>query len=388
MNNNYPQHISFNIDNNPTSLFSRPTRAIINLDLYRENLISIKNAINTKVMAIVKANAYGHGLLPISKVAEGVVDFFGVAVLEEAASLRKSNIKKPILVLGYVNPLDYVFVANEEIRVPLFSYEQWLLWKQQISTNKAKKIIKFHLKVNSGMNRLGFQDEDEMLKTLGEIEEHKYAKIEGIFTHFATADSPNDLFISTQEDTFTKMTRKLDKEKYFIHIANSAYTLSRQNPIHFNLVRIGILGYGLLPDPLIKTEMTVATKPILSLKTEIVHIQDLSKGDRVGYGCTYIANSEEKIGIIPIGYADGLLRRYAEKGYVLVNGEKRYFAGRICMDQAMIILKDSDRVGDEVIIYGKQQNEEITLDIAAQNSNTINYELSCLISSRVRRVYE
>ncbi|MED3831511.1 alanine racemase, partial [Priestia megaterium] len=275
------------------------------------------------------------------------------------------------------------------IRVALYSYNQWKKWQEQIfkKNRLTKKPVIFHLKINTGMNRLGFKTKEEILKTVQEIEATKEAHIEGIFTHFATADEPGDSLITKQEKMFLEMISDLDKDKYIVHIANSAYALNRESKAPFDMIRLGISGYGLLPDSKLENQLKVKTEPILQLKTKIVHIQELEAGDKVGYGATYEVKGNERVGIIPIGYADGLLRRYAQNAYVLINGERRYFAGRICMDQAMIMLKKEDCLEDEVVIYGEQGKEKVSLEMAAKWSNSINYELACLISERVQRVY-
>jgi len=370
-------------------VFNRATKAIINLNTYKDNLLKVKEAVNKKVMAIVKANAYGHGIVPLSVEAEEVVNSFGVAIIEEASMLRKAGIKKPILVLGYVDPEYLPYVANEGIRVALYSYDQWKKWQEQIfkKNRLTKKSVIFHLKINTGMNRLGFKSEEEMLKTIQEIEATQGVYTEGLFTHFATADEPGDSLIAQQENTFLDMISKLEKDKYIVHIANSAYALNRETKVPFDMVRLGISSYGLLPDSKLENQLKVTTEPILQLKTKIVHIQELKAGDKVGYGATYEAKEGERVGVIPIGYADGLLRRYALNAYVLVNGERRYFTGRVCMDQAMIKLEPKDCLEDEVVIYGEQGREKVSLEMAADWSNSINYELACLISERVHRVY-
>ena len=280
----------------------RPTEAIIDLRTYKENMINIKNAVNKKIMAIVKANAYGHGAVTLSKEVEDIVDFFGVAILEEAIELISSGIKKPILVLGFVDPEQYFYAAINKIRITIYSYDQWKKWKEQIEKNSLQEPILFHIKINTGMNRLGFKDKSEMMETLKEIQETKGAKIEGIFTHFATADMPGDSLIDKQEKKFIEMISDLNENDFIIHIGNSAYALSRKNAKLFDMVRVGISGYGLLPSNEIEKEMSVKTKPILQLKTKIIHIQELNKGEKVGYGGTYEVKGKERIGIIPIGY--------------------------------------------------------------------------------------
>lgn len=383
----YSNLLNPNESNSP--VFNRPTKAIINLRTYTDNLTKVKKTLNKNVMAIVKANAYGHGIVPLSIQAQEVADFFGVAIIEEAVQLREAEIKKPILVLGYVDPNYVTYVANEEIRITLYSYEQWKKWQEQIyrKSRSIKKPILFHIKINSGMNRLGFKNKEEMLKTVKEIKSTQNANIEGVFTHFATADEPGNPLIEKQEKTFLNMISSLESNKYILHIANSAYALNRDSNLPFDMVRLGISSYGLLPDSQLENKLKVKTEPILQLKTKIVHIQELSKGDKVGYGATYEAKESERIGIIPIGYADGLLRRYAQNAYVLVNGERRNFIGRVCMDQAMIKLKDVDKLDDEVVIFGSQGEEEISLELAAEWCGTINYEMACLISERVNRIY-
>ncbi|MGN5651141.1 alanine racemase [Bacillus sp. Brlt_9] len=366
----------------------RPTQLKIDLQQYRENIKMIQSNVKTKVMAVIKANAYGHGISSIAKAGEDLVDFFGVAVLEEAMQVRVAGVEKPILVLGFVNPNQLPYVVSKGIHIPIYSYDQWLSWKQVVRKYKIKENLCVHLKINSGMNRLGFKDETELLKVVNEIDLESGVVIKGIFTHFATADIPDHLLIEKQERTFLNLIDKIDKRGLIIHIANSAYALSRNNANLFDMIRVGASSYGILPDPLLKDKLSVFPKPILKLVTRIVAVQTLMEGDCVGYGATYSAQKNEKIGIIPIGYADGLLRRYTKESYVLINGEKRKLVGRICMDQAMVLLEEKDNVWDEVVIYGKQKGEEITLEMAGEWSDTINYEIVCLLSERIQRVYK
>lgn len=365
----------------------RPTKAIINLRNYRKNLSTIKRNTQRKIMAVVKSNAYGHGIIPMATYVEDVVDSYAVAILEEAEKLRRSGIRKPILVLGYVNPLDLEIVIKNEICITIHSSKQWQEWKKQLESKKnLAKVLNVHIKINTGMNRLGFNSKMEFVQVLDEIKATEGICVDGIFTHFATADTTGDPLIDLQETRFKSFIEEIDTTNLTVHIANSAYTLCRENAVMYDMVRIGISGYGMLPDH--NANPFVQTNPLIELKTAIVAIQELEKGDTVGYGASYKAEKKEQIGIIPIGYGDGLFRTYAKKGYVLVNGKKRRFAGdRICMDQSMIILGDGDKIGDEVVIYGKQGDEQITLEMAGDWAETINYELSCALGERLRREY-
>ncbi|MED2737765.1 alanine racemase [Bacillus toyonensis] len=379
-NKNYPEDLELNI--------GRPTQLVIDLKQYRENLRMIQSDVKTKIMAVIKANAYGHGIASIAKAGDDLVDFFGVAVLEEAMQVRVAGVLKPILVLGFVNPNQLPYVVSKGIHIPIYSYEQWLDWKEEIRKYDFKENLCVHLKINSGMNRLGFKDESELLKVVNEIELESGVDVKGVFTHFATADIPGHLLIEKQEKTFLSLINKIDTTDVIVHIANSAYSMSRNNANLFDMVRVGASSYGILPDPSLKNSLSVLPKPILKLVTRIVAVQKLMPGEHVGYGATFKAEKHGRIGIIPIGYADGLLRRYSKESYVLINGEKRKLVGRICMDQAMVLLEDEDTLWDEVVIYGKQKEKEITLEMAGEWSDTINYEIACLLSERIKRVYK
>lgn len=367
--------------------FGRPTKAIINLTQYRNNIKAIQEYTKKPILAVVKSNAYGHGLIPMAAQVEDIVDYYGVAISEEAVTLRSAGIMKPILVLGYTNPLDIDLVTEKRIRVTIHSLEQWLEWKEQLKKRKntAEELL-VHIKINTGMNRLGFKTKEEFIQIYEEIRGAEGIQVEGVFTHFATADAVDDPLIAIQEKKFKQLLEGIDTSNLIVHMANSAYTLCEERDTLCDMVRIGISSYGMLPDH--NAKPMVETAPIMELKTAIVSIQKLKAGETVGYGASFKAETNERVGIIPIGYGDGILRSYAKNAYVLVNGERREFAGdRNCMDQSMIILKEKDQLGDEVVIYGKQGDQEITFEMAGDWADTINYELSCALSDRVRREY-
>jgi len=365
---------------------TRPTVAEIDLRAIAFNLEGIRKRVgkNVKIMAVVKANAYGHGLVEVSKFLEsGLADCFGVAYAEEGMALRKSGVKKPI----------QVFTLASADQAPLYAeyaLEATVCSGRDIELLHAagSKLIPVHLKVETGMNRIGVRRENlkETLKALGKS---KRVRLKGVFTHFATADESEKGFLRIQLAELQKALEDLEKEKVELevtHCANSACILDSPETF-FSMVRPGIMMYGLYPSH--STSESIPLKAAMTLKTGVALVKWIEPGESVSYGRRFITDRRTKIATLPVGYADGIMRILTGSMQVLIGGKRFPVVGSICMDQIMVDVGESDvGVGDEVILVGKQGNEAISAWDMAEKVGTIPYEICCAISSRVPRAYQ
>ncbi|XNN69805.1 alanine racemase [Bacillus pumilus] len=370
-----------------TNAFYRDTWAEINLSAIKHNVSHMKDHIGQSVqlMAVVKANAYGHGDIEVARAAlKAGADVLAVAFLDDAVSLRNKGIKAPILVLGAV-PTEYVKVAVQ-YNVIMTAYSiDWLKDVTNMMRGQVGQLIQFHLKIDSGMNRLGVKTIEQVNEVKNLVSEHDYLQLEGVFTHFATADEKDEAYFDRQVDTFQTLLEPLHTDKLLVHCANSAAGL-RFKDVLFNMVRFGISMYGLSPSEEIKDELPFKLEEAMSLHTKLAHVKHIQKGESVSYGATYTANQDTWIGTVPVGYADGWIRKLAGTE-VLVGGKRRKIAGRVCMDQFMVELKDKLPVGEPVVLIGKQGEDMVPIDEIAKRLETINYEITCSIGHRVPRVY-
>ena len=358
----------------------------IGIDLFN----IIKNSCqNSEIMAVVKANAYGHSVEYIAPVLEkNGADRFAVSNIDEAIQLREIGITKPILILGYT-PVSYVNdLCKYDISQCVYSLEYAQLLSSKAVENKQN--IKIHIKLDTGMSRLGFNFRNDNLEGINDvINASKLAgfEIEGIFTHFSSSDrdiESDDNFTDIQYDRFTKAIEILKKENInskVYHCCNSA-ALITDNHKQLSLCRPGIILYGLKPSN--ASQFNLNFLPVMTLKSVVSMVKEIDENDTVSYGRTFKANKKIKIATVAAGYADGYPRALSNKGYVIINGQKAPILGRICMDQMCVDVSDIKdvKMGDEVILFGK----EISVDILAEKVNTINYEIVCGISPRVPRV--
>jgi len=364
----------------------------INLNAIKHNINEVRKRINehTMIMGVVKANAYGHGVIEVSKVmlSEGV-SMLAVAEINEAEELRNSGIDAPILILGPENFLDIPKVIDLSITTPINNIE----YAKELSkaTQKAGKTVTVHIKLDTGMTRVGFNTTEESLEEILEISKMPGIFIEGIFTHFACADVPDRSTTDMQFKKYIDFVEALETRGLKIpikHVANSA-TIMRFPEYQLDMVRSGIITYGYSPlDPDIPCDMELL--PAMTLKSRITRINTVKKGISVSYGHTYTAEKDEtKIATIPIGYADGYLRLLSNRIHVSACGKLLPVIGRICMDQCMIDVTSVNNIniGDEVIIFGDGKNSTITADTLAETVGTISYEILCLISKRVPYVF-
>ncbi|MDV7766352.1 alanine racemase [Peribacillus sp. CSMR9] len=368
-----------------TKNFHRDTWAEVNLDNIFENISSMKNRLRNGVslFAVVKANAYGHGDYEVAKTAlEAGADFLSVAFLDEALALRKKGILAPILVLGASRPESAALAADNGISVTVFDVT-WLEKAKDLL--KPGQVLQVHVKVDSGMGRIGIRDKGQLLKVESLLNGETCFNFQGIFTHFATADEIKTDFYEKQLASFKGMLSALIRRPEYIHAANSAASLRFSDP-ESNAIRMGISMYGLSPSMEMKPILPFPLKQAISLRTKMVAVKQLTKGESVSYGATYTAEGDEWIGTLPIGYADGWIRKLQGQE-VLVDGSRVPIVGRICMDQCMVKLPRSYPVGTEVTLIGNDGDESITVDEVAAKLETINYEVTCMIGVRVPRVY-
>ncbi len=354
---------------------------IKNLDIYRSALPE-----KSEIMAVVKADAYGHGDLVISrKLMEYGIRNFAVSNIDEAIRLRDCGITGDILILGYTPTSNVKHLIEYDITQTILSEEYA---KELYGSNLGR--IKVQFAIDTGMNRIGL-DADDLEGAEAVIREY-YDKfdVKGVFTHLATADSDSDegrSFTNEQIDKFSKLIKRIsDLQLGQIHCLNSAGGIFHKTPFH-NIVRLGIIMYGLRPD--YNNELPIGIKPILTWKSVVSMVKEIDSGETVGYGRSYMAEKKMKIATIPTGYADGYNRLLSSKGYVIINGKRANIVGRVCMDQMMVDVTHIPdvKLGDEVILLGQSGEELITADDMAQLIGTIGYEIVCGISKRVPRMY-
>ena len=367
--------------------------AAIDLDAINYNSDSIYGNLsdNTKIMAVVKTDGYGHGAVPIARELEKKEYIFGfaTATAEEALILRKAGIEKPILVLGYVFPYAYEALIAEEIRITLFRHD--MIKQLEECSKRLKKKALVHVKVDTGMNRIGIGTDDSGMAFVKEVIENTDLTMEGIFTHFSKADYADKKDALSQLEQFKSFYERVEN-KYQIeipykHCANSAAALELPQS-HLDLVRVGISLYGLWPSEEV-SRGTVCLKPVFSLHTHIVFLKTLPKGAKISYGGTCILTRETVVATVPVGYGDGYPRSLSNIGYVLIHGKKAPILGKVCMDQFMVDVTEIPEVaeGDHVVLIGEEENESISMEDLGTISERFNYELACVIGKRVPRIY-
>lgn len=370
--------------------YSRPVWAEINLDNLAHNMREIRKLTKKDAMvtAVIKADGYGHGAVEIGKtLLENGADRFAVATLSEAIQLRRAYKDIPILILGYTPVVGAEKIVENDIIQAIYNYDQAVEFSN-VAVNMKKEVV-FHIKLDTGMSRIGFKASDAAVEEIVKISKLPNVKIEGVFTHFAVADEVDKTYTMGQVKKYNYVCDELEKRGIQVavkHVSNSASIIDIPE-LNYNMVRAGIILYGLYPsDDVMKDRINL--KEVMSLKAELSHVKDLEKGIGISYGLTYTTERDSVIGTMPIGYADGFTRLYSGKAMGIVNGEKRPIVGRICMDQCMIDLTGlSAKVGDEVILFGSDGKNTISIDDVAAYVGTINYEVVCMIDKRVPRVY-
>lgn len=366
--------------------------ALIDLDAIAYNIRSLKQVTHpgTKFMAVVKADAYGHGAVKVAKTAlKSRAHWLGVARLEEALELRDAGITAPILIFGYVHPDQTDTLVDLDLATTVFNPEM----AQALSeNNRTGKPLKIHIKVDTGMGRVGMivRDNPVIRKEIKTICSLPHLHVQGIYTHFASADSPDTTYTEKQIKLFSDLLSNLKTEKMefeLCHAANSAGVINYPDS-HFNMVRAGIALYGCYPSNQ-KDTSRITLKPAMTLKSIVASIKDVPEDFCVSYGMTYKTNKKTRLASIPIGYADGFSRKFSSNGFMLVNGYKAPIVGRVCMDQTMIDVGHIPDIapGDEVIVIGSQKNLHQTAEDLAQQTGTINYEIVSALTARVKKSY-
>ncbi|MFP7300432.1 alanine racemase [Neobacillus niacini] len=366
--------------------FYRDTWAEVDLDYILANVTSVKKLLPPKVeiIAVVKANAYGHGDFKVAESAlKAGATYLAVAFMDEAIALRNKGIEAPILVLGATRPEDAALAVKYNITITVFQIE-WV--KAALSHLPKNKVLPVHIKLDTGMGRIGIRTKEELEAIVQILTNDDRIEMEGIYTHFATADEVDLSYFEKQKEMFHELLSVLKERPKYIHCSNSAAAL-RFPETNFNAIRLGIAMYGLTPSPEIEHELPFPLNEAFSLRSRLVHVKKLRKGDKVSYGATYEAKDEEWIGTIPIGYADGWIRRLQGQE-VLVEGKRVPIVGRICMDQCMVKLPHEVPAGTTVTLIGRQNDEFISVNEVARKLETINYEVPCIISTRVPRLYK
>lgn len=369
----------------------RPVWAEINLDNLAFNMRQIRKISKSKdIIGVVKADAYGHGALDVAPVLlENGATSLAVAVVSEGVELRRGGIEAPIMILGFTPPslIDNLLKYDIEQTVFSFDYAKEL---SRIAQRKHKK-AKIHIALDTGMGRIGFLPNEESIHEVEKISELPNIEIKGLFSHFATADEKNKEYASYQLNNFNKFYEALKRRGVNIkirHIANSAAIIDLPET-HFEAVRPGIILYGYYPSEEVYRSK-IELKPVMELKTNIAHIKNVPSGQYISYGRKFQSSRESVIATLPVGYADGYTRLLFNKAKVIINGKFAPVVGRICMDQCMVDITDIEgevKVGDEVILIGERNGVELNAEHIAEMLGTISYEVICMITKRVPRVY-
>lgn len=364
--------------------------ANIDLDAICDNIRETRKIVkeDTKIMAVIKADGYGHGAVPLARVLEPLVDWFAVAMMEEGMELRKAGISKPILLLGYSAKELLANIVHYDLTQTVFQYEM-----AQAIDEEAKrqgKIAGIHLKLDTGMGRIGYQPTKESIHDIVRMRDLKHIAIDGLFTHLACADMTDKTSAKEQLRIYLEFVKELEAAGVTVpmkHVSNSAGIIDLPEA-NLDMVRCGISLYGLYPSNEVHKEQLLL-KPAMEIKTHISFIKELEAGHGIGYGSTYVTKKHMSIATIPVGYADGFPRRLSNCGRVLVRGQFAPIIGRVCMDQFMIDVTEIPDVkqDDVVTLVGRDGDNFIPVEEPAELAGSFNYEYVCNVAKRVPRVY-
>ena len=363
------------------------TKLIIDLDAIRHNMNAVKARANAPVMAIIKADAYGHGAVELARFLDGDCAFFGVSSILEALELRQAGIRKPILILGHTPVSAFPEAIREDVRPTIYRYEDGL------ALSRAAEALgltgKFHFAVDTGMSRLGFQVTREDADICAQIASLPHVEAEGLFSHFATADCADLTRAKKQAERFAAFDAMLKERGVNIpirHLDNSAGVMNFG--CEYEMVRSGIVTYGMYPSDEVDPAL-LDLRPALRWESRVTHLKTLEPGREIGYGGTYTTTRPTRVATIPVGYADGYRRNLSGRFHVLIRGKKAPILGRICMDQMMVDVTHIPDVqpDDRVVLVGRDGDETITVEEIAARGDSLNYEFVCGISRRVPRVY-
>ena len=367
-------------------------KAVISLDAVEHNFHEMRKNIaqDTKMIAVVKANAYGHGAVQIAHLIQNY-DYiwgFATATAEEALALRKAGVMKPILILGIVFDEYYPELVRNHIRPAVCEYEE--ARKLSAEAVSQGETVHIHIALDTGMTRIGFADIPESVEEIRKIAALPNLEIEGMFTHFARADEYDRSPAMVQLERYREFSGRVAEAGVEIplhHCSNSAEII-RVPEANLSIVRAGITIYGIYPSAQVETDI-VRLAPVMELKSHVTYVKDVEPGTAISYGGTFIADRKLRVATVPVGYADGYPRQLSNKGWVLIHGQKASILGRICMDQFMVDVTDIPDVckGDEVTLIGRDGDEFISMDEMGELSGRFSYEFACDISTRVPRIY-
>ena len=363
------------------------TRVKIDLDAIAANFDAIREKANVPVMAVVKADAYGHGAIQVARLLQDKCAFFGVSSMLEAMELRQAGLHNPILILGHTPVNAFPAAIAEGIRPAIFHYEDAVALSE--AAVQAGKEAPFHFAVDTGMSRIGFQATQEDADLCAKIAALPGLAAEGLFSHFATADCEDLSRARMQAERFAAFDAMLQERGVHIpirHLDNSAGLMNFDK--HYEMVRSGIVTYGMYPSTEVSAGL-LELKPALQWLSRVTHVKTLPAGREISYGGTYVTAKETVVATVPVGYADGYRRNLSGKFYVLIHGQKAPILGRICMDQMMVDVTDIPdvQVNDRVTLVGRDGCQEITMEQIAAEADSFNYEFVCGISRRVPRIY-
>lgn len=365
-------------------------QAEVDLDAVRHNILEMKKHIhpNTKLLVVIKADAYGHGAVAVASELLDLADYFAVAHLAEAEELRRYGIQKPILILGTCEPEEFQEMIKQQVTINIFRLEDAKKLSETAQAMQQKAVV--HVKLDTGMNRIGFPCTNQTITDIRQIADLPGLYLEGIFTHFAKADETNKDAFLYQLKQFRYMLEKLEEEGIRIpirHAANSA-AIMEAGDLELDMVRSGISTYGLYPSEEVIKDKT-DLKPAMALRSKVSYIKTVPAGVGIGYGWSYVTNKETVVATIPVGYADGYKRALSNRGRVLIHGMSAPIIGRICMDQFMVDISHIPdvRIGDTVTLFGMDGAERISVEELADASASFNYEFVCGLTRRVPRIY-
>lgn len=359
----------------------------IDLDAIAANFAAVQEKAGVPTMAIVKADAYGHGAVQVARLLEGKCAFFGVSSMLEALELRQAGLATPILILGHTPVSAFPAAIRENVRPAVFHYEDAVLLSQE--AQRQGKTAPFHFAVDTGMSRIGFQATAAAADVCAAIAKLPGLYAEGLFSHFATADCADLTKAAAQAqrfDAFDRMLRERGVEIPLRHLDNSAGLMNF--PYHYEMVRSGIVTYGMYPSSEVSQSL-LPLRPALTWHSRITHVKWLEPGREVSYGGTFVTSQDTLVATVPVGYADGYRRSLSGRFYVLIRGKRAPILGRVCMDQMMVDVTDIPGVAldDPVVLVGRDGKEEITMEQIAGVADSFNYEFVCGISRRVPRLY-
>ncbi len=365
-------------------------QANVNLDAIRHNILDARAHIapGTKLMAIIKADGYGHGATEVAAAIDDLADAYGIAILEEGVELRRAGVVKPILILGYSPASQYEELIDNDITQTVFTYE--MAKKLSDTAVKLGKEALVHIKIDTGMGRIGLSPTEESADIAARIQGLPGIRITGCFTHFATADEKDKTFAKKQLSDFlhfADMLRERGISNIILHVSNSAGIIDIPEA-NLDMVRMGISLYGHYPSEEVGKERA-DLHPAMSLVSCVSYVKTVPAGTPIGYGSTFVAEHEMQIATIPVGYGDGYPRQLSNKGSVLIHGQRASIVGRVCMDQFMVDVTAVPQVmvGDEVVLFGRQNDQELSVEEVSALAGSFNYEMLCNVGKRIPRVY-